>query len=1029
MSQSPLCGYRCWDTSQAQEVLDVDALSVPAGVFRAVHQEVPLRRTDSLGTGTGSQSYSEEQLVGDLLDPSVSYVLAAVTGASGCGKSHLIRWLFHQIEETDGRKVLLVPRAGTNLRGVLQLILQGMVGEEFEEYRRRLAEADDGVPVEVSRGRLLDRLAERVEHGNETDLLQALPGHSPQHLMWVRQSLPVFLRDAVFREEWLKEEGGIATIHDIALGTAESVDRATERRGLRREDLPLQIDPRKVADASRISQSFYNLLIDENNDVEGALLDVANYYLDEALQAILRVGASDLSALLRAVRVQLAEQGKELILLIEDVARLQGIDLQLLDALLERPRGEGSQDLCNLRAVVGSTTGYFRTLPDTFRTRCSFRIEFPDRSIESEREVVTEMAARYLNAARVGAEGLQAWAGDVQSEAPPNRCEVCQHREECHSAFGESSGVGFYPLNRMSVLQAYDRSGAVGINPRFLISDVIRRTVVAYADDISSGDFPNTVFLSEFGQGEGVNWLGANVISHIERSASSNLEADRYRALVELWSDRGDLPRGVFEAYGLRPLELSGVLAGTSGSEATTDTSPDPVTRRSARVAGPEDRISGSIAALDRWAAGGELPQDVVTEMRNLVFEGVKAHIDWDSQRLLESRLSPRSGTTQAFGRTSLNFERQAVAARTNVEVTVLLPLEGKMSESDLAQALQGLVRYSAYGSWEFPKAQEALILVARFLSDVADSVVAQLRHPAGVPFDQAVAAAELLSLGAALHGLPSASQSDVGSRVNAWYSDWSEVSGGASWSRLALQFRNHQSELQNMLESYCICSKGGSVQTKWLDVVQFDSVLRRRSLLPESRNPEGGTASLPRRYRPIGTLLQACEQLTTITQEEASWWSEWHSGVQEVLQGSEFAAFREQVNKTRKKLSRAGVGYLRQTRESELESLSRSLASNDVDRVLHAGEQVDSLSQFDSRVSVLSVAYANSRRVSAEKLANYLATVVEMADRSEDWLQQQIAAVGGGDAAHVHSTLKAALETLLDSLDTPGETDAATHD
>lgn len=62
-----------------------------------------------------------------------------------------------------------------------------------------------------------------------------------------------------------------------------------------------------------------------------------NRHLDEAIAQVLSLGREDLQRLIREVRETLAEQGIELVLLIEDFAKLQGIDREVLEAVLARP--------------------------------------------------------------------------------------------------------------------------------------------------------------------------------------------------------------------------------------------------------------------------------------------------------------------------------------------------------------------------------------------------------------------------------------------------------------------------------------------------------------------------------------------------------------------------------------------------------------------------------------------------------------------------------------------------------------------
>ena len=375
-------GYLCWTPREAEWVLDADALQVPPGVFRAVHYSVQFYRRNPLpGEREGMPRwergvlYKEQQFLDDLLTPEANYRLVALIGRSGTGKSHLIRWLAARTPETPDRRVILVPRAGTNLREVIRRILKGMHGEPFDLYRQRLTQAAESVSEEQRRARLLDRLAEAIEFtsGEDEALLAEQSPSLHQYLNYAVKEAPSFLRDRYFRNQWLSEGGVLARLYDLTLGSAKEIDRLDKRRQFLEEDLPLNLTD--VTEASPGTQRFFRHLVRETNtDLRKALVLVLNRYLDEAIRGLLNLDSEDLSLLLREVRRALEREGRELVLLIEDVARLQGIDRQLLDALLERPESDEGR-LCPLRAVVGCTDGYFGTLPNTFRTRCSFLVD------------------------------------------------------------------------------------------------------------------------------------------------------------------------------------------------------------------------------------------------------------------------------------------------------------------------------------------------------------------------------------------------------------------------------------------------------------------------------------------------------------------------------------------------------------------------------------------------------------------------------------------------------------------------------
>ena len=178
-----------------------------------------------------------------------------------------------------------------------------------------------------------------------------------------------------------------------------------------------------------------------------------NNNLSTAIGELLELRGDALLRLMLEVREALASSGAELVLLIEDFAKLQGIDMQLLEAIIAKPRQEGRERLCVLRTALACTTGYFRSLFQTVQTRVDFCVTLDVESASDSRDVippadVEQFAARYLNVARLRESELTEWYDTVRSngdESVPIACDGCVHREMCHGSFGDATASAFIP--------------------------------------------------------------------------------------------------------------------------------------------------------------------------------------------------------------------------------------------------------------------------------------------------------------------------------------------------------------------------------------------------------------------------------------------------------------------------------------------------------------------------------------------------------------------------------------------------------
>ena len=132
--------YVCWNLDMVEAVMDVEATHPPEHLFLATHHPISMYRQDLI-EGTSKIEYTEEDFLKDFLDPA-DFAFVPILGTSGTGKSHLIRWLYIRIKSIKKDdlfcRVLLIPKVGTNLKSIIESILEGMVGQEFDEYRLRL---------------------------------------------------------------------------------------------------------------------------------------------------------------------------------------------------------------------------------------------------------------------------------------------------------------------------------------------------------------------------------------------------------------------------------------------------------------------------------------------------------------------------------------------------------------------------------------------------------------------------------------------------------------------------------------------------------------------------------------------------------------------------------------------------------------------------------------------------------------------------------------------------------------------------
>ena len=873
--------FVCWDVDRVRRVMGVEATQTPDSIFLATHHPIAMYRQELIDAPS-RVPYSEEQFLKDFLAEK-DFAFVPVLGSSGTGKSHLIRWLAANIESTQKRRVLLIPKIGTNLKDILSLILEGMAGATFDEYRQRLNRATSSLTEAQAREQLLNQLAAAVGpngRGDRTKLSDV-----EDYLVGAVDS---FLYDPFFRKEYWLKDGGI--IHQLVihiLGQRDTVEVVEERRHFSLGDLPLNV--LNLQKAGQSAREFYSLLIGDE-DIQRATVDWLNRHLDEAIAQVLSLGREDLQRLMGEVRETLAQQGIELVLLIEDFAKLQGIDREVLEAVLARPQQAGGKHLCAIRTALACTTGYFDSLRlDTVKQRITFSVNL-DLGTVGEQSLVNyadikQFVGRYLNAVRLEDKTIQNWWADSRNredsdrESLPSACNECEHKLACHEGFAEADGLGLYPFTPEGLEQMLFRVNPGNFNPRILIKDVLKWTLENSAADIEGGEFPAISVREHFGKMR----LSAMVQGDIQAKDPEN--GDRRQILLDLWTDSNDicdLHPEVHSAFDIpalgvkvQPTKKSSSISGAKESISSVSNyqvESQSQTKKNLTAAGQvPDKLTRQKEILDRWNNQEVLPQDIAGELRPLIYSAIGERIEWDTEMLLKGVFAS-SGTTY-FKSRNITFYSRRVTRETISGVKLSLPLNPDDADEfrETAIAFQGMLQYSHYKHWKFPKGDSYFRTYAKQLEKWSQYVVEQIRlypRESGEPWNPVPAAVELLAIAATMAGHSTNSTEDS---INALFLKLEPKdleNRSATWKKLFGTLQKNREALLDIVRSRTACTKGSSTQFQIIDTVQILEPLKRvsKSWQPQSEIP----ADVREKFSEIDKARQAVdEMLEKAIQEE----------------------------------------------------------------------------------------------------------------------------------------------------------------
>jgi hypothetical protein len=757
--------YLCWEPGAVRQIINPFAEHIPDDLFRAVHTDWDLKVSPPVGksfqalTDAAWREITPTDFLEDFLDERRPHALAAILGETGSGKSHLVHWMRLNIKADERRMVLVVPKSGTSLRAIVKMIIDKLPLIEQQGFLDTLQSAGDGTQSRAGqKQQLLNDLAQVIRE-------EALPPGADEVEQELVTYLPHLFQDPHMRaSHFLADSSVIAEIVDHIFAPSTAQDRPNRRRRFEERDLPL--GGTDFAFASKQARDAMQIIECDPPAYLPLAISIINRNLDRAVARTLSFSGDRVEELMARLRIYLKGQRQELVLLVEEFARLQGIDRALLQAITSH----GDERQCRMRSAIAVSTGFFESVAETAYMRTTHIVDMDRSAGRADGRRVTEaslsqFASRYLNAVRLGREGIGNWnVAAAPGEEPPSRCAMCAYRNECHATFGEVGGYGLYPFTSRALWNAASRADASmpeSLNPRILQNDLLVEVLDNFSSSIETGTFPPFRLLEKLG---GVKELPLTAQAQLE---SRNPQVfQRWEAFLELYDGSGkikNLDSRLRDAFDVP--EISDAARDEERGEREPVGDPKPEASKP-RTASRDD------VAIEAWINASGLDQNVASQLRPMIFGAIADAIDWDMLGLAKASFVGKTG--RAFQTNSISFDRQTTLVRQDLQVKIQIP--GDLVKPTAAgMALQGLLRAGKQQfRWDFEDGEKMLSAFLDCVEAWSTSVEDQLRQlcqptPA---WNQATAALELLCIGAAIGGRikPDATVAEM---IDAAFSPW----------------------------------------------------------------------------------------------------------------------------------------------------------------------------------------------------------------------------------------------------------------
>lgn len=647
--------------------IKAEAEAAPDAVLMAVHQPMPLVRREfksRLETPTTEQALLDAFLSDDLPEGTL---LMPISGPSGVGKSHLIRWLAAQLGRDPRARhlhVIRIPKSAS-LRRVVELMLEPLAGDpRFAEVLTSLNQAVDAVrpddaalrfatELQIALRDLATRLMSELRAAQPEDRSPATMARADH-----AAKLPGLFIDPSLQAHMA---GQVLTgiIQRAVAGRDPSNENPSERLPqFRAADLELPDGLREaLGQASGPVRRYYETGL---NRADGQGREQAAAVLNEVVDQAIRqvfglhqaIGGVTLADIILRIRKLMLQDGRELVLLVEDFAALGGVQQVLLDVCITQAINDGQQTLSRMRTALALTDGYL-VGRDTIASRA--RYEWVIQSRGSQDDVlgrIYELTGAYLNAARWGETELtRRFQDSARGTDLTSWVEVFEDPDQTAKdsdqlqAFGRTNpGIPLFPFNEPALRRLAERhlweAGEIRFNPRLVINFVLRE-VLHMREDFEHGAFPPPGF-----KGASLSAAPAGIANWLINMNLGEDERGRLAALLVYWGGNPQTPEQagamapeLFEAFGLRrPDGLPASSPVVAPEPPQPDKSPEPEPQ-----AGHEDPfVADWRQKFDAWAAGpqGELTFADANFLRRTLKGPVENAIPWNLLRLRKRSVS-----------------------------------------------------------------------------------------------------------------------------------------------------------------------------------------------------------------------------------------------------------------------------------------------------------------------------------------------------------------------------------------------------
>lgn len=679
---------------------------------------------------------TEEKIYDLLFSENEDDQFVLVKGASGAGKSHLIRWMNTMLElrKKDSEIIIPIRRADNTLKGTIRQLISHPVVENMpnKDLYKKMASASTTIPELELKNTIYYAFINLIESDD------GKAGSEEERIISNvdRKHLVALLQNSSFKER-LMDLGG--PIDRIYTKIAENKTLEVNDKAAQFEDVDFEIDSSFRTELINIgadekARKIADKLLD-NSEYVAKITTYVNKFIEKVVQRCTGLEPGDLREVIEGIRQELYQQGCSLTILIEDITAASGVDDSLLDALLTNKKGYKDKKLCRINSIVGVADGYYR---DNFRTNTKGRIKqfinVPDEMFNGDTEGLIEFFGRYLNTVSLENEVINSW---VAAKAEADQYPI--HEVTFGDGWGEceisGKAVNLFPFSKRAIIYLYKQLEITQRNPRAIMRNLIEPYVKDALEELSHYPVKRTTL-------EGVNPKLQNAIYN--RTDLDDETKIRLSQFMYIWGDGTDqiyeengiryiagMPESVYIELGLpimdgkvvdKPKEepkvekIGGV---TQSTHKTTKNKPEII---------ENEQVVIALKEVDKWIENKEYKLSIGATTKNVralndarknINDYLYNVIDWSSEGVpIDAMIKIRD--TQ--GKFLVAFERQTM--KSDAVITLSASIESR-------KIIEAFVRWSEVGnkSWNFSGSTDYLYRVQKWTESIKPQILDAVMH------------------------------------------------------------------------------------------------------------------------------------------------------------------------------------------------------------------------------------------------------------------------------------------------------------